>query len=56
MKLLQLTAKNYRSLRDADIKYACAQWHLEAWFFGDAEHLRDYLGGKALGNVGGLYT
>lgn len=36
---------------ESSIQYAYAQWHLEAWYFGDAEHLREYLGGKALGNV-----
>ena len=36
---------------ESSIQYAYAQWHLEAWYFGDAEHLRGYLGGKALGNV-----
>lgn len=33
------------------ILYTYAQWHLEAWFFGDAEQLRSYLGGRALGHV-----
>ncbi len=33
------------------IQYAYAQWHLEAWFFGDAGRLRERLGGQALGNV-----
>ena len=33
------------------IQYAFAQWHLEAWFFGDALNLGRYLGGNALGNV-----
>ena len=36
---------------ETSIQYAYAQWHLEAWYFGDAERLRGYLGGKALGNV-----
>lgn len=36
---------------ESSIQYAYAQWHLEAWYFGDAEGLRRYLGGKALGNV-----
>ena len=34
-----------------DVKYAYAQWHLEAWFFADAMKLRQFLGGQALGNV-----
>ncbi len=33
------------------ILYAHAQWHLEAWYFGDAEGLRRYLGGDALGSI-----
>jgi hypothetical protein len=28
----------------AAIQFACAQWHLEAWYFADATNLRDYLG------------
>ena len=36
---------------EAAILYACAQWHLEAWYFADAANLRDYLGGRALGKV-----
>ena len=36
---------------EISVQYAYAKWHLEAWYFGDAEHLRDYLSGKALGNV-----
>ena len=33
-------------LRDipASVIYAFAQWHLEAWYFGDSENLRRYLG------------
>ena len=34
-----------------EVLYAYAQWHLEAWFFADERHLREYLGGRALGNV-----
>ena len=26
------------------VQYAYAQWHLEAWYFADATHLREYLG------------
>ena len=39
-------------LRDvtAMVLFVYAQWHLEAWYFGDAANLRDYLGG-ALGSV-----
>ncbi len=35
---------------EPSVQYAYAQWHLEAWYFADAAHLRDYLGG-ALRNV-----
>jgi hypothetical protein len=28
----------------AAFQFAFAQWHLEAWFFADIGHLRDYLG------------
>ena len=35
---------------EADILYAYAQWHLEAWYFGDAANLRGFLGGS-LGSV-----
>ena len=40
-----------RNDRVKDILYAYAQWHLEAWYFADADGLRDYLGGRALGSV-----
>ncbi len=33
------------------LQFACAQWHLEAWYFGDPTSLRDYLGGRDLGKV-----
>ena len=36
---------------DAAVLFAYAQQHLEAWFFGDADNLRNSLGGRALGNV-----
>ena len=29
---------------DASIQFAFAQWHLEAWYFADAENLREHLG------------
>ena len=32
------------------VLYAFAQWHLEAWYFADADNLRDYLG-RSTGNV-----
>ena len=32
------------------IQYAFAQWHLEAWYFADANSLRGYLGGRDLGS------
>ena len=35
---------------EADVLYAYAQWHLEAWYFGDAANLRGFLGGS-LGSV-----
>lgn len=31
--------------------YAYAQQHLEAWYFADANGLRNFLGGRALGSV-----
>ena len=34
----------------SSIHCACAQWHLEAWYFADARNLRNYLG-RDLGNV-----
>lgn len=34
----------------ATIQYAYAQWHLEVWYFADAEGLRTYLG-RDLGHV-----
>ena len=34
----------------ATVRYAYAQWHLEAWYFADAANLRDWLG-RALGQV-----
>jgi phenylpyruvate tautomerase PptA (4-oxalocrotonate tautomerase family) len=34
----------------ASVMVAVAQWHLEAWFFADAEKLRKYLG-RDLGSV-----
>ncbi|MDE0036029.1 MAG: DUF4276 family protein [Gammaproteobacteria bacterium] len=30
----------------ARVLCAYAQWHLEAWYFGDTANLRDYLGGS----------
>ena len=36
--------------RVPNIHYACAQWHLEAWYFADSRSLRSYLG-RDLGNV-----
>ena len=33
------------------IQFAYAQWHLEAWYFADAEGLRSYLSGQAPGHV-----
>jgi hypothetical protein len=34
----------------ATLKFATAQWHLEAWYFGDEKSLRGYLG-RDPGNV-----
>ena len=34
----------------ADVKFAYAQWCLEAWFFADANNLRNYVGGS-LGRI-----
>ena len=34
---------------DTPVRYAFAQWHLEAWYFADAMHLRVYLD-RDLGN------
>ena len=34
----------------ATVRFAYAQWYLEAWYFADAANLRDWLGG-ALGQV-----
>jgi hypothetical protein len=34
----------------ASLQFACAQWHLEAWYFADGAALRDYLG-RDTGNV-----
>ncbi len=35
----------------ASVQYAYSQWHLEAWFFADANNLRTYLGQRDLGSV-----
>ncbi len=34
----------------AQLQFACAQWHLEAWYFADGTGLRGYLN-RDLGNV-----
>jgi hypothetical protein len=34
----------------ADLQFAFAQWHLEAWYFADSSELREYLG-RDLGAV-----
>ena len=36
---------------ETEILYAYARWHLEAWYFADAQGLRDYFLGRALGSV-----
>ena len=33
----------------AKVLYAYSQWHLEAWYFADAQNLRGYLGGATGG-------
>lgn len=33
------------------LQYAYARQHLEAWYFADAQNLREYLSGKDLGSV-----
>ena len=40
-----------RSAPTVNIQYAYAQRHLEAWYFGDAQNLREYFDRQALGNV-----
>src|SRR5947207_19524 len=35
---------------DAQVQFACAQWHLEAWYFADGPGLKAYLG-RDTGNV-----
>ena len=40
-----------RSAPTVNIQYAYAQRHLEAWYFADAQNLRDYFGQQALGHV-----
>lgn len=35
----------------AKLLFAYAQPHLEAWYFADAENLRQWLGGRSLGSV-----
>ena len=39
-----------RGLSPDAVRYAYAQWHLEAWYFADADNLRGYLG-RPLGHV-----
>ena len=39
-----------RGLSPGAVLYVCAQWHLEAWYFADADNLRDYLE-RPLGSV-----
>ena len=36
---------------NASLQFACAQQHLEAWYFADAKGLRRHLGGRDLGSV-----
>ena len=52
--VLESLRRNLASRRDpnitAPVRLAYAKWHLEAWFFGDAQNLRDYLE-RDLGSV-----
>ena len=43
--------KRIRNQSGISIQYAYAQWHLEAWYFGDARSLRELLSRQALGHV-----
>ena len=45
--LLNLLGSQFRP----SVRYAYAQWHLEAWYFADAMNLRRFLGGRDLGSV-----
>ena len=36
---------------NSKIQFAYAKWHLEAWYFADANSLRAFLQGDSLGNV-----
>ena len=38
------------AVMSAPVMFAYAQWHLEAWYFADAAHLREYLG-RNLGSI-----
>ena len=33
------------------VQYAYSQWHLEAWYFADAQNLREFFEGQAPGHV-----
>ena len=48
--LRQEIPRRLRHLIKVPIQFAYAQWHLEAWFFGDSTNLRSYLG-RDLGRV-----
>ena len=51
LELLRLNlVKRLEAEITAPILFAYAQWHLEAWFFGDSQNLRDYLD-RDLGSV-----
>ena len=48
---MRLGLQRTRVLQTArSVKYAYAQWHLEAWYFADAANLRSYLE-RDIGNV-----
>lgn len=53
LSTLRRSLQNFapKALIPLGIHFAYAQWHLEAWFFADERHLREYLGGRALGSV-----
>jgi hypothetical protein len=60
VKTLEETLRAFDDLerRLADLPFsvrvAAAKWHLEAWFFADAEGLRAWLGGRSLGRIQGM--
>ena len=49
-RFTEMLPKTLKPEISARVKYAHAQWHLEAWYFADSPRLRKYLG-RALGSV-----